>query len=139
VAKSERITPKSQELLKEGIDAFLVPVDTYYGLRNFEPLIDLTQMSLSTKVPIVSSVMSGSHVPGVVLFVAPDFFIVGALAGENAVKILKDGVKPESLPVKRQLELKPMINFEIAQKIGLEIPSVLIQVVKDFNETKPVK
>jgi putative ABC transport system substrate-binding protein len=104
VSKNDAIVPALKELFDDGNGAqmFAVPLDTYYGLRNFEPARDLADFAGENRVPVVSFAMT--RMPGAALYVGSDFATVGGLSGQQAVKILKRHVKPDILPILRQEE-----------------------------------
>jgi putative ABC transport system substrate-binding protein len=106
VGKNDAIVPALKELFGDGdgdgVQMFAVPLDTYYGLRNYEPARDLADFAAENRVPVVSFAMT--RMPGAALYVGSDFATVGALSGQQAVKILKRHVKPDILPILRQEE-----------------------------------
>jgi len=59
---------------------------------------------------------------GAVFSLSIDFYKIGALAGEQALKILKDNVEPDQIPVDTDKSYSLMINLSAAQKINLAIP-----------------
>lgn len=129
ISKSESIKPAAQELIAKGVQAFIVPLDTYYGVRNTEPTIELAAISRSTKLPIISFMLHKN--PGGVLYVGSDFTVVGSLAGQQAVKILKDGAKPESLPILRQQDLMILVDVKQMQALGgPQLPMEILKLAK---------
>ena len=110
VSKNDAIVPALKELFGDGdgVQMFAVPLDTYYGLRNYEPARDLADFAAENRVPVVSFAMT--RMPGAALYVGSDFATVGALSGQQAVKILKRHVKPDILPILRQEE--PMVRID---------------------------
>jgi len=81
----------------------------------------LIEVSLDRKIPILSSnkagIMSGSTFGPVV-----DFYELGKLSGEMAVKILRDGVSPEDLESKLQDPPLILINRASVERLGINIP-----------------
>jgi len=134
IGKSDKITPSCKKLAEKGVGAFLIPIDAYYALRDYEGAWDISKVSFDTKIPIFSSVVS--HVPGPLLYIAPDFYVVGSLAGDHASKILKDGILPEMLPVARQSDLNLLFNLDVAKNIEVEVPIEILQAAKNFSKTK---
>lgn len=131
VNKSAQITPVANELLDKGIEAFFVPIDVYYALRNYEPTRDLAAISHKTKAPVISSVLGGAKGSrGGLLYIAPDFRVVGTLSGKQATRVLKEGVKPETLPVARQEKLDIIIDLVELKSLGITLPMQLLQLAK---------
>lgn len=128
VGISQRITPAAEDLVSQGIDAFFVPIDKYYGIRHFESSRDLLKISLSRKIPCISSVEG--NVKGSLLYVAPNFSVIGRLTADQASKILKENVKPETLPVGRQTDLNILVDLEASKKLGIELPLQILQVAR---------
>ena len=56
-----------------------------------------------------------------------DYYKLGYKAGEQAYEILVNGADPASMPIEymAQEDLKVVVNEEIAQEIGVEIPEDL--------------
>jgi len=127
-SKSDSITPYARELLNEGAECFIIPLDTYYGLRNYEACLDLLEIADATNQPGISFVLM--KFPGACLYVGSDFGISGAMSAQQAVKILKEGVKPESLPVAHQQDLNVMVDTNIMKKRGVELPMEILQIAK---------
>lgn len=102
VNKQDNIVPALKEMYIDGkgVQMFGVPLDTYYGMRNYEPTRDLSDFAIERKIPVTSFALV--PVPGAMLYVGAEFATVGSLAGMQAVKILKYQKKAEVLPVLRQ-------------------------------------
>ncbi|NEX59532.1 ABC transporter substrate-binding protein [Noviherbaspirillum galbum] len=122
VEKSDNIVPALKDLYKEGsgIQLFAVPLDTYYGLRNFEPALDMSDYTAENGIPVVSLALV--RVPGAVMYVGADFKEVGMLSGRQAVKILAKHMKPDVLPVLRQAQPTILFDPERAQALHIDIP-----------------
>lgn len=119
VAKTDNIVPALKALHQhgEGVQMFAVPLDTYYGLHRYEAAIDLGDYGAEHKLPVVTLAMV--RVPGAALYVGAEFGKVGALAGVQAAKILKNRTKPEVLPVLRQE--KPTVLADPARLAALDV------------------
>ena len=128
VSKKDSITPALKALKEQGAEAFIVPLDTYYGIKNYQNVNDLNEFSRANKIPIISFVFQ--HTKGALLSVGTDFDTVGELGGQNAVKILKEGKKPEALPILKQDDLKIMVDTERMQALGIQIPMAILQIAK---------
>ena len=128
VSKKDSITSSLKALRDQGAEAFAIPLDTYYGIKNYKNVNDLDEFSRLNKIPIISFVFQ--HTKGAVLSVGSDFDTVGELGAQNAVKILKDGMKPETLPILKQEDLKIMVDTERMQALAIQIPMTILQVAK---------
>lgn len=126
VSKRDSIIPSLKELYDQGngVQMFAVPLDTYYGLRKYEPTIDLSDFSSELRIPIISLAMV--RVPGAVLYVGADFRAVGSLAGTQAVKILKRRTKPDVLPVLRQAKPTVLLDPARAHALDILLPSSVV-------------
>jgi len=131
IDKNARITPVAEEMNKEGIDAFVIPLDTYYGMRNYEATNDIRNLNLKWKKPGICLVYWKS--PGAVLYIGSDFKHVGALSGSQAAKILLEGARPETLPVLHQEELGIMVDTGEMKKLNVQLPLQILQVAKPLN------
>lgn len=128
INKKDSITPASDELRAQGAQAFIVPLDSYYGLRDYEPCRKLGDFSVKHKTPVVSFTLL--KVPGAILYIGADFINIGSYAGKQAVKILKEGARPESLPIMRQDELKILVDIKQMQSLGIKLPMEILQLAK---------
>ncbi|HHO76171.1 MAG TPA: hypothetical protein ENN05_07050 [Deltaproteobacteria bacterium] len=128
VNKADHITSAAQELVDKGVQAFIITLDTYYGIRNAQPTEELAEISRSTKIPIISFMLHKN--PGALLYVGSDFTYVGSLAGQHAVKILKEGVNPENLPILKQEELMILIDEKQFTALDAHLPMEILQLAK---------
>ena len=129
INRTESIKPAAHELIAKGVQAFIIPLDTYYGHRNAEPTAELAAISRSTKIPCISFMLHKN--PGAVLYVGSDFTVIGSLAGQQAVKILKEGAKPESLPILRQQDLMILVDVKQMKALGgHQLPLEILKLAK---------
>lgn len=128
VGKPDSPTPVAQELISQGAQAFVMPLDSYFGLRNYAPCIELSRFTLEKKIPMVSIVYY--KFPGFILYVGADFAVIGAYSAQQAVKILKEGAKPESLPILRQKDLTIMVDTKRMKELGIQLPLQILQLAK---------
>jgi len=128
VNKSDHITPAAMELIDEGAQAFAIPLDTYYGLRNYEACNELVEIGTEKKLPGISLVLM--KFPGAVLYVGSDFGLIGSLSGQQALKILIEGAKPEALPILKQEELRILVDTEQMKALGVELPLEILQIAE---------
>ena len=131
ISKNDKFTPAARELIAQGAQAFAVPLDTYYGLRNYEPCFELSDVSLKNKVPVLSLVHM--KVPGAVLYVGAEFPYIGTLSGRQAAQILKEGAKPGDLPILKQDDLTIMVDTERLKSLQIELPMDILQLAKDVK------
>ena len=131
ISKNDKFTPAARELIAQGAQAFAVPLDTYYGLRNYEPCFELSDVSLKNKVPVLSLVHM--KVPGAILYIGAEFPLIGALSGKQAAKILLEGAKPGDLPILRQEDLTIMVDSDRLKALQIELPMEILQLAKDVE------
>lgn len=131
VNKKDSIKPAAQKLIEQGAEAFLIPIDTYYGMRNNEPCTELAEMILAPKIPAIS--LMYFKVPGSVLYIGSDIYNIGALSAGHAVKILKEGASPGDLPVLRQDDLSIMVDVSRMKAMQLQLPLEILKLAKAVN------
>jgi putative ABC transport system substrate-binding protein len=131
IDKNAHITPLALEISKMGTEATIIPLDTYYGMRNYEATKELNELNKTLKLPGISLVYWKS--PGAILYIGSDFGYIGSLSGQQAVKILKDGVNPESLPILRQEDLGIMVDTKEMKTLGIELPLQLLLIAKSIE------
>ena len=132
VSRNDHITPAAEELIARGAQAFVIPLDTYYAVRNYEPCRELAEVSKKFKTPNISFVLL--KIPGSVLYLGTDFGDVGRLSGRQAVKILKEGVKAETLPIAQQQEPSIMVDEQMIQALDLQIPGEVLKGAKSITQ-----
>lgn len=131
VGMKEHLTPALHELQKQGAQAFAVPPDPYYELHDHEKASELNDFSKATRIPAFSFVID--KIPGAILYVGTDFGVIGSLAGRQAVKILKDGAKPETLPILRQQPLSVMVDTKLMQAFGIKLPPEVLRLARPVD------
>jgi putative ABC transport system substrate-binding protein len=131
VNKKDSIIPAATELIEQGAEAFLLPMDTYYGMRNNEPCSELAEVTLAPKIPAVS--MMYFKIPGAALYVGSDFSNIGELSGRNAVKILKEGAIPGDLPILKQDDLSIMVDVDRMKALQIQLPMEILQLAKGIK------
>lgn len=130
ISKNDKIIPAATDLQKQGADAFAIPLDTYYGIRDYEACHDLAKFCINAKLPAISFALM--KVPGAVLYVGSDFGVIGSLSGQQAAKILA-GAKPETLPILKQEELKILVDTKVLKKLDIQLPMEILKVAKDVD------
>lgn len=129
--KNDKITPLLVELQKQGVEAFAVPLDTYYGMRNYEACHELDKFSKETKIPVFSFALM--KVPGAILYVGSDFTEIGTLSGQEAAKILKGEAKPDNLPILKQEDLKILVDTKQLKALNWQLPMEILQLAQSVD------
>jgi putative tryptophan/tyrosine transport system substrate-binding protein len=125
---SDRIMPLLQDLQKKGVEAFVVPPDPYYIMRNYEAADELARFSRAGGIPIISFVIV--RFPGAALYVGIDLELIGSLSGRQAVRILVDGVKPDSLPIMHQDKPAVLVDTKLVKNLGIQLSSEILQIAR---------
>jgi len=131
VRKTDKLTPAAQSLIAQGVQAFLIPADVYYGMRDLEPVRELIAIQREKKLPVISCAIARpkeAHVA--VLLLTPSFDVVGELTARQITKILKQGRKPETLPILKQEHLRIQVNTAVAKSLGITLPNQLLMMAK---------
>jgi putative tryptophan/tyrosine transport system substrate-binding protein len=134
VGKSESPKAAAQELIAQGVQAFGIPIDAYYALRNYQPTRDLTEVLSAKNIPAVCFCHVGFS--GAVLYVGSEFKKIGAYSGTQAAKILKEGAKPETLPVMIQDDLTILVDLKTSKKLGITLPLGILQIAKTVESER---
>lgn len=110
------------ESLADKVDAFYIPTDNTV-VSAIETVIDVAE---AKKLPIVAG--EGDSVKsGALITYGLDYYNLGYQTGEMAVKVLKEGKKPQDMPVESQKQPKLFINVTQADKMGIGIPQELLE------------
>lgn len=104
------------------VDAFYVPTDNTV-VSAIESIIGAAE---AKKVPVIAG--EGDSVKrGAAATFGIDYRALGEQTGQMAVKILKDGADPATMPVETQKEPKLVVNPGAAQKAGVTLPEELVK------------
>ena len=100
------------------IDAFMTTTDTLMQGGGEQAL---TEISLDKKIPILSSNKIGIE-NGSTFGPVADFYVLGKISGQMAVKILKENMIPARLQSKMQDPPLTLINRKSAATLGIKVP-----------------
>lgn len=134
VEKSDSPIAAARDLVAQGVQAFGVPLDAYYGLRNYQPTREFHTVVEENNIPTVSFCLVGHS--GSILYIGSDFKRNGALAGAQAVKILKDDAKPETLPILAQEDLTILVDVDAMKKRGVELPMEILKIAREVTSVR---
>lgn len=88
-----------------------------------------TIVAMATQAKVITITHIGSLVhQGVLLGVCATPYLVGRLAGEKGVKVLK-GAKPSSIPVQTLDRYEVMLNLKTAKSGGFQVPASFMKTV----------
>ena len=134
VGKSDSPVKAAQKMIDQGVQAFGVPIDAYYALRDYEPTSQLLGIAHKNNIPAVCFCHVGFS--GAIFYVGAEFKNVGSLSGTQAVKILKEGALPGDLPVLFQEDLTILVDLDASKKLGIEMPLQLLQIAKTVDSER---
>ncbi len=109
--------------LADQVEAFMTTTDTLMQSGGEQALIEV---SLDKKIPILSSNKIGIE-QGSTFGVVADFYVLGKMSGEMAVKILKEDIRPERLQSMIQQPPLTLINRNSLELMGITIPKDKLQ------------
>ncbi|MDO5695627.1 MAG: ABC transporter substrate-binding protein [Eubacteriales bacterium] len=104
------------------VDAIYTPTDNAIATA----MSTVAQIAVPKKVPVVAGAVEMVQKGGAGT-VGLDYYTLGKQTAEMAVKILKDGMKAENLPVEFSKEDKIELNEEIIGKLGLTVPEKYVK------------
>jgi len=116
VDMNEKITSSARQLMAQGVDAFFIPVDPYYKNPNNGAGKDLIELSFAKKIPCISS--GFGNIKGSLIYISPNFDEMGDLTAGHIIKILKEGMDPDELPITRLADVNIVVNANITNKLG---------------------
>lgn len=126
VPDSALIPGKVAELADAGVDFI------YLGSSSFLRLnADVfTGAAVQNGLPILSPYEEVVREQDALLSVAARAADVGALAAQQALKILRDGKEPGDLPIARVTDFAYVVNMDVAKKLGMYPPIELLQIAE---------
>ncbi|MCR2821121.1 ABC transporter substrate-binding protein [Lederbergia panacisoli] len=109
--------------VKQATESLLGNVDSIYIITDntvVSALDSVVDVANTNKLPLMVGEFDSVRNGGLGAY-GFEYFDIGYEAGQMAVKILKDGVKPADIPAQVPQNLKLVMNKETAETIGLEI------------------
>lgn len=109
--------------VKQATESLLGKVDSLYVITDntvVSALDSVVDVANSNKLPLMVGEFDSVRNGGLGAY-GFEYYDIGYEAGQMAVKILKDGVKPADIPAQVPQNLKLVMNKETAETIGLEI------------------
>lgn len=103
------------------VDAFYVPTDN----NVVSALEALIQVAEAKRIPVIAA-ESSSVERGAIATYGLDYTKLGYQTGEMALRILKDGADPATMPIETQTELQLVVNSGAAARMGVEIPQSML-------------
>ncbi|AGF72413.1 ABC transporter substrate-binding protein [Corynebacterium halotolerans] len=103
------------------VDAIYVPTDNMV----VSGIASLIQVAEQRQIPVIGA-ESGTVEGGAVATLGIDYTELGRQTGEMALRILRDGEDPATMPVETADEFTYVINEDAAQRQGVEIPQEIL-------------
>lgn len=123
VTNSNDVQQATQSIV-EKCDAIYLPTDNV--LASSMPIV--YQVTVESKTPVICG-ESGMVENGGLATLGINYYDLGYQAGLMGVRILKGEAKPAEMPIESATEFDYVINGNVANEIGLEIPSELSEYV----------
>ncbi len=120
------IPSKVAELAEAGVDFIYLGSSSFLRL-NAEVF---TGAAVENGLPILSPYEEVVREQDALLSIAARAADVGALAAQQALKILRDGAKPGDLPIARVTDFAYVVNMDVANKLGMYPPIELLQIAE---------
>lgn len=110
------------------VDALYVPTDN----NVVSGLAAVIQVAEQKKIPLV--VGEGDSVKaGGLVTIGIDYSLLGFQTGQMAVRILKDGANPATMPVEAQKVYTTYVNTKAAARMGVTLPADLVAKATDVG------
>ena len=103
------------------VDAFYVPTDNLV----VSGIASLVQAAESSKTPVIGA-EAGTVEGGAVATLGIDYEELGRQTGEMALRILRDGEDPATMPVESAKDFTYMVNEDAAERQGVTIPEAIL-------------
>ncbi len=127
VSEASEIQTVVQSLIGN-VDAIYTPTDN--TIASNMPLV--AQIATENKIPLFVGENNSVENGGLATY-SLDYYELGKQTAQQAVRILENGEDPATMPIEYQSNNKLYINFELAAKIGVEIPAELAEKAIDVK------
>ncbi len=114
---TESVRDAARELLAQGIDAFIIPTDSYFETCGKGAVQDLIDEATSRRVPCISALPDMTK--GTLIALAPDFGTIGDLTARQAAQILVYDRKPGSLPAIVLTDQEFVVDLSVSKRLGI--------------------
>lgn len=123
VTSSNDVQQVTQSLVGK-IDALYIPTDNV--LASSMPIV--SEITTENMIPVIcgeeNMVLSGG-----LATLGINYYNLGYQTGEMAVKVLNGEAEPATMPIESQTEFSYVVNGDVADMIGIEIPADLTEYV----------
>ena len=103
------------------VDAIYVPTDNMV----VSGISSLVQAAEDKKIPVIAA-ESGAVEGGAAATLGIDYTTLGRQTGEMAIRILRDGADPATMPVETATEFTYVVNEKAAKRQGVTIPEDIL-------------
>lgn len=103
------------------VDAIYVPTDNMV----VSGIASLVQIAESKQIPVIAA-EEGTVEGGAVATIGIDYTELGRQTGEMALRILRDGADPATMPVETATEFTYVVNEDAAERQGVTIPEAIL-------------
>ena len=119
ITNTAEVQQAAQDLASK-VDAIYVPTDNTV----VSALASVVQAAEDAKIPLIAG-EANSVAQGALATYGIDYSKLGYQTGEMAIRILKEGAEPASLPVEAQKDYELTVNTTTLKALGLELPASL--------------
>lgn len=92
-----------------------------------------TEAALANRLPVLSPYEELVRDQDALISIAARAEDVGRVGAEQALRILKDGVRPGDLPIARVSDFAYVVNMRVARQLGLFPPMELLQIAETIE------
>lgn len=118
----------AQAVASLAVDAIYVPTDN----NVVSGLASVVAFAEQKKIPLITGEGDSVKNGGLITY-GLDYSKLGYQTGEMAVKILRDGAKPATMPVESQKDPSLYVNSKAAARMGVTIPADILAKATDVG------
>lgn len=120
VSNSNEIQQVTQSLVGK-VDAIYIPTDNMISAG----IATVSMVAEPAKIPLIVG-ESGMIEKGGLATYGINYYDLGLVTAKQAVKILRDGAKPATMPIEYSKNCELTLNNDVAAKIGITFPQELL-------------
>lgn len=128
INNADDVEKVTDNLILKNVKAIIIPLDKYAVTK----AASIVKKGLSKNIPVFSLDDGTVKKDGVAIGISVNYKLIGEMIGKTLLKINQGNIKAENLPIVQLDRARIYINKNNFQKLGLNIPSELRDLIIEY-------